>query len=493
MAAAVAAAVAEPATASEASNPKKKLAREGTIRFKHNFVRFNPNTIDHCYQMDKTALGEGSFGKVSKGKDKVTGAVRAIKAIDKSRISNPARFDQEVAIQQQMDHINIVKLYEVFKDAKKWYLVMEICTGGELFDRIVAETEKHEGSAFDESQAATYMRQILGAMQYIHAHNFVHRDIKPENFLLQNETKEAQIKVIDFGLAKKYDNSSDPPMKTKAGTPYYVAPQVLSSQGYDEKCDIWSCGVILYILLCGYPPFYGDNDSQILRCVKRGVYDFPSPEWDDISSDAKSMIKLMLMYDSKMRPSADVCLQHHWIQQKSAKSTGKVSRDLGGKLKAFRGSSKLKKVALTAIAQQLKDEDIVELQKTFQLLDKNGDGTLTPAEITDGMKSHGVAFPPELEGILRQLDTDGSGSIDYTEFIAATISRKAYLKKDAMWAAFRTFDRDGDASISRDELVELLKDPSMAVIESMIHDVDSNGDGKIQFDEFCRMLEAQSD
>merc|ERR1719506_2760457 len=171
---------------------------------------------------------------------------------------------------------------------------MELCTGGELFDRIVEEAEKHadegkEGIAFDEKGAATYMQQILGAMRYLHDNNFVHRDIKPENFLLQNKSRDSPLKVIDFGLAKRFESGKD--MTTKAGTPYYVAPQVLAGK-YNEKCDIWSCGVIAYILLCGYPPFYGDRDSDILKMVKKGEFDFD--DWHSTSEQAKDIIKRML-------------------------------------------------------------------------------------------------------------------------------------------------------------------------------------------------------
>merc|ERR1719291_1124996 len=140
------------------------------------------------------------------------------------------------------------------------------------------------------------MRQIMRAIHYLHKNNFVHRDIKPENFLLQHDGGDAEIKVIDFGLAKTYEVGSDDRMRTKAGTPYYVAPQVLAGS-YDEKCDIWSCGVIAYILLCGYPPFYGDQDKDILKMVKKGEFEFPSPDWDDRSPESKDLITKMLTMD----------------------------------------------------------------------------------------------------------------------------------------------------------------------------------------------------
>lgn len=467
-----------------------KLAKSGTLHFKHVFTSENPGRIDDYYKIDRKTLGEGSYGKVSMGVDRNTGAIRAIKNIDRSKISDEKRFEDEVNIQQQLDHPNIVKLYEVFKDAKRVYLVMELCTGGELFDRIVEEAEKHNNEgAFDERGAATYMQQILGAMHYLHSHHYVHRDIKPENFLLQNKTPEAEIKVIDFGLAKAFEPGAGQVMRTKAGTPYYVAPQVLQGS-YDEKCDIWSCGVIAYILLCGYPPFFGENDDQILRRVKRAEYEFASPDWDGISANAKDFIRQMLTYDPTKRPSAERMLDHTWLTTAAAGSSGRVAKDLGTKLKSFRGASKMKKVALTLIAQQLKDDDLKELRETFIALDKNKDGTLSAAEIREGMLKAKVDLPTDLVEIMKGLDTDGSGNIDYTEFIAATISQKQYLKKEVLWAAFRVFDKDGNGIITKSELGLLLQeDKDLHMLESMVREVDLDGDGNISFEEFCQMME----
>jgi len=456
--------------------------------FKHVFTKENPGSLDQYYELDKTMLGEGSYGQVTKGQNRSTGQKRAIKAIDTSKIPDKRRFENEVAIQQSLDHPNIVKLYEVFKDAKRFYLVMELCTGGELFDRIVEEADKHEGQAFGEAQAAKIMKQILGAVHYMHTRCFVHRDIKPENFLLQNEDRDAPIKVIDFGLAKSFTPGKSE-LKTKAGTPYYVAPQVILNQGgYNEKCDIWSCGVLTYIILCGYPPFYGERDSEILRMVKSGKFEFPSPDWDGISSDAKNVIAQMLTFKPDERPPAGMLLEHTWFHICDSLKDVSLAKDLGSKLRKFTGASKLKKVALTLIAQQLKEEEIGELQRTFSALDRNNDGTLSQAEIKDGMRKHSLSVPTDLEETLSQLDTDGSGAIDYTEFIAATLSTKQYLKREVLWAAFRVFDTDGSGQIDREELKFVLQDENVQRVDCILREVDLNGDGKISFDEFCEMM-----
>mmetsp|Transcript_27557 Transcript_27557/g.62711 ORF Transcript_27557/g.62711 Transcript_27557/m.62711 type:complete len:471 (-) Transcript_27557:27-1439(-) len=456
--------------------------------FKHIFTKENPGNLDQYYEVDKNMIGEGSYGQVTKGTDKRTKQIRAIKAIDKSKIPDMRRFDNEVDIQMSLDHPNIVKLYEVFKDARRCYLVMELCTGGELFDRIVEEADKHEGQAFGEAQAAKIMQQILGAVHYMHEKSYVHRDVKPENFLMQNKGRDSPIKVIDFGLAKTFVPGQST-LKTKAGTPYYVAPQVLSnSGGYNEKCDIWSCGVLCYIILCGYPPFYGEKDSDILKMVKAGRFEFPSPDWDSVSADAKGVIKDMLTFSPNDRPSAGRLLEHPWFRIVESSQGVKLNKDFGSKLRKFTSASKLKKVALTLIAQHLKEEEIEELKATFSALDKNKDGTLSQAEIKEGMKGHNLSMPPDLEATLQALDTDGSGAIDYTEFIAATLSAKQYMKKEVLWAAFRVFDTDGSGQIDREELKMVLQDECVQRVDCILREVDLNGDGKISFDEFCEMM-----
>mmetsp|Transcript_26093 Transcript_26093/g.75310 ORF Transcript_26093/g.75310 Transcript_26093/m.75310 type:complete len:474 (-) Transcript_26093:156-1577(-) len=469
------------------------MAGSDDVKFEHIFTAKNPGRIEDFYRIDRRKLGEGSYGKVfiaeKKQKDG-DGPVRAVKAIDISKIKDKSRFQQEIDIQQHMDHPNIVKLYETFQDAKRVYLVMELCTGGELFDRIVEATTEHEGTAFSEKDAAKYMSQILGAVRYFHSKNFVHRDIKPENFLMQNKTKTAEIKVIDFGLARNFDisNPKEELMMTKAGTPYYVAPQVLLGKGYNEKCDIWSCGVICYILLCGYPPFNGDTDNEILKAVKKGSFDFPDIDWARATADVKDFITKMLTFDAAQRPSAEELLLHDWLKPANAAAAEVViGADLAMNMKKFRSASKLKKVAVTMIAQSLKDSEIQALRETFIALDNNKDGSLTQKEILDGLKKHNIPMPDDFMQILEGLDTDGSGSIDYSEFIASSLSARMYMKKSVAWDAFRMFDRDNDGVISKDELNQVFND--IEVSEQIMKEVDLDKGGTISFDEFWEMLQ----
>lgn len=467
------------------------MRAESTFNFTHHFSRDNPGKLEDFYEVEKSQLGEGSFGTVSKAKCKKspgpTHVFRAVKSMEIKNVKNPSRFEREISIAKQLDHPNVVRLFEVFRDARKIYLVMELCTGGELFDRIVEDAP----SGFDELKAATYIREIIAALCYLHAQRFAHRDVKPENFLFHSKEPDSQIKIIDFGLACHFEPGV--PMSTKAGTAYYVSPDVLKGE-YDEKCDIWSAGVISFILLCGYPPFAGDTDPEILRKVREGSFEFRSPEWDPISQGAKNLVTQMLTVDPSLRPAAGALLASPWLTFKGTPEAAPIAKDFVTRLQGFRAHARLKKVALTAVAQQLPDEEIESLQNIFRSLDKNGDGTLSVEEIRDGMVKQGLKVPKTFEDILKGIDSNGSGELDYSEFVAATIDQKVYMQRDVMWAAFRTFDLDGDGRITREELGKVLNNGNVEEsfgaerIEKMIAEVDENGDGVIDFDEFCAML-----
>jgi len=437
--------------------------------------------------MGVAKLGSGSFGNVFKARCKATNVDRAVKSIEVKTVRNMQRFDREIAIAKQLDHPNVARLYETFREGQFIYLVMELCLGGELFDRIVDEAP----AGFDEIKAAQYVRQMLSAICYLHAHNFAHRDVKPENFLFHSKKADSQLKLIDFGLASTFTATTR--MTTKAGTAYYVAPEVLAGS-YNQKCDVWSCGVIAFILLCGYPPFFGDTDPEILKKVKEGNFEFKSPEWDKISSGAKNIVTQMLTKDADLRPEAEGLLSAPWLTFKGAPAPGPVGTGFLRKLQSFQACTKLKKVALTVVATQLQDSDISNLQCIFKTLDTNGDGSLSAEEIRQGLQKQDVEVPEGLEDLLKSVDTNGNGSINYCEFLAATIEKHLYMRRDVLWSAFRTLDRDGDGHISKEELLDVLNGEGVrdsfgqAKVEKMIREVDSAGIGSINFEMFCAAL-----
>ncbi|KAL7066915.1 putative calcium-dependent protein kinase [Cryptosporidium serpentis] len=502
--------------------------KEGKFR-RDGLIPACKGSIHIDYMIDMKSIGKGTYGSVCCGVNRLTGAVRAIKSIPLAKVKAMDRFMKEINIMKNLDHPNIVKLYETYQDHKNIYLVLEFCSGGELFDRIIQQGN------FDEAYAAYLMRQIFSAIFYCHEHGIVHRDLKPENFLFLNNQNNAPLKIIDFGLATKF-NKINTTLTTRAGTPYYVAPEVLSGE-YDQQCDLWSLGVILYILLCGYPPFYGSNDNIILQKVKTGYFIFKDKDWKDISPLAKDLICKLLTYNPKGRICARDALQHPWIthftknnykislyclsnetQLKGSEADKECNQEFSNlssyrtgtcissginilsNFRNFHQYNRFKKVALTVIAQQMTESQISNLKEAFFALDANGDGTLTPQEIILGLQKSGIKeLPSDLIQILQDIDSDGSGSIDYTEFIAATLDSRQCFQENICWAAFRVFDLDGNGKITASEIMDVigchhlqhalhLQSYIMSTIEDMIREVDVNGDGEIDFEEFLEMF-----
>lgn len=241
--------------------------------------------------------------------ESATNVPYAMKIIDKKRCrGHEAHIISEISILKKLKHDNIVNLYDVYETKDKLYLQMEYVTGGELFDRIVNE------GFYSESRAKDLVRCIVDAIHYLHSQRIVHRDLKPENLLMATKAPDSPIKVADFGLAN-HMNDANSMLTTCCGTLTYAAPEILKMQGYNEQVDMWSVGVITYILLSGYPPFAGDSEATVLQAALDATFEFFSPEWDQISTAAKDFIKRLIVVDPKSRMSAQQALNHHWLKQ----------------------------------------------------------------------------------------------------------------------------------------------------------------------------------
>eukprot|EP00927_Polykrikos_kofoidii_P045323 TRINITY_DN3925_c0_g4_i1.p1 TRINITY_DN3925_c0_g4~~TRINITY_DN3925_c0_g4_i1.p1 ORF type:complete len:504 (+),score=117.99 TRINITY_DN3925_c0_g4_i1:98-1609(+) len=469
----------------------KKDVKEGAMAHSQ-FIIDNTGKLQDHYKLDSKKIGEGSYGSVCKATNKVSSKVVAVKSIAKNYMKNKERFKQEIAIMKVMDHPNIIRLDETFEDHQNIYLVMELCSGGELFDRII------EAGHFTEVQAAVLMHQIIRAIFYMHDNFVCHRDLKPENFIFLNRDpiEKCLLKIIDFGLSCWFKAGQT--LTTKAGTPYYVAPQVLAGK-YDHASDMWSCGVIMYVLLCGYPPFFGENDHEVLAKVRTGTFSFNQADWKNISDDAKDLIRCLLKMKPEHRYSAQKALDHVWITEKAPKASD-IALPIGmmDNLKGFRSQNKLKKAALHIIANKLDATEIAALRNTFLSLDKDCNGQLTVAEMKAGIQSAGLGEIAELQNIMEEVDSDGSGVIDYTEFLAAALDKKVYMQEEVCWSAFRVFDRNGDGHISQEELRLVLQDDGVSnvcgqkAIAELLAEIDENGDDKIDFQEFMNMMKKEA-
>ena len=341
------------------------------------------------------------------------------------------------------------------------------------------------------------MEQLLGGICYSHQNGIVHRDLKPENILLENKSRDLSIKIIDWGCATEINKKEM--LHETDGTSYYIAPEVLKGN-YDEKCDIWSCGVILYILLCGYAPFYGEKDEDIYKQVLKGEYDFPKEEWDSVSKEAKDLVKKMIEKNPSKRISALDALQHSWFKKNKEKTKNNkfLAKSVLNNMKKFKKNKKFEKAMISFIINQLilKDEKN-ELERQFKEWDKNGDGFLSKEEIVDGYrKAYGNVDENEIENMIKSIDLDGNGVIDYNEFLTCSINKDKILKKENLEYCFNAFDSDGSGKISLEEISTIFNKGNKEEIDKedieafrkMIKEADENGDGEISFVEFKNLM-----
>jgi len=262
---------------------------------------------------------------------------------------------------------------------------------------------------------------------------------------------------------------------------------------------MWSLGVIIYVLLSGQKPFYGTSDCEMLAKVKSVTYDFEDPPcWTSVSEDAKELISRLLVLNLSDRLTAENVLRHRWIVQLAPKAlTGPLPVEVLSRLRSFDALGKFKRAAMTAVAQQLQEDSIQQLREVFQTLDENDDGSLSIEEVERGLKQAGVEVPDNFQ--LQHVDSDGSGFVDYTEFLAATIDEKRHLQEAACWAAFQIFDIDGDGKITKDEMAVLLSCgragnlaeslvADRAEIEQAVAEADLDGDERLDFEEFQALL-----
>ena len=424
--------------------------------------------IHEYYDVTQEELGKGSYGKVVLGTMKQVKLKRAIKIIDKAKVSNVDRFRYEVEIMKKLDHPSILRLYDYFEDKSLVYLVLELCTGGELFDRIVAN------KFYKENEARIMFKQIIKAIHHCHLNGVCHRDLKPENFIMINKKDPYTLKLIDFGLSRQFegsvlaerkvdDNAIKPArrqtratLKTKAGTPFYIAPEVLTGN-YTEKCDVWSAGVILYILCCGYPPFYGDNNKEILAEVKKGKLDFSGPEWKDKSAAVVDIIRKMVT-NQELRLFPDEVFKHVWMQNnKVDKHQLARLKDLWKCMKEFSKLSIVQKLIIYFIAQSPSEEELSPLHPLFEIFDEKHTGCIDIESFTAVLYTHLNISLNDSSSVFYGLDFFGNNSIGYSQFISAALHYTKYLTDSKLQLFFQMADINRDNTISKKDFEKFLE------------------------------------
>ena len=506
-----------------------------------DFVRKRQNEALSDHYTTGKLLGEGQFGEVFIGTVKQSsggkGDTRAIKRIQKELLTEEDHEEvfNEFTTLKQMDHPNICKMYEFFEDTENFWFVQELCSGGELLD----ELERIE--TFPEAGAALIMKQVLSCVHYCHSQKqVVHRDLKLENILLEDGTQQKSgtatgesytIKIIDFGLSTTFAEGQV--LSSPVGSMHYIAPEVLE-QEYSYKCDIWSCGVIAYILLCGFAPFEGASDRDMRELIMMGNVSFEDPIWkNNVSQEAKDFVSLLLTYEADKRPEAGEALKHPWIQNahkahaqqfKANKSGTDAAIKALQNCRSFESASKLKQATCAFMTSQLVlsggDEEesgsataatnthasAILMGEIFRAMDLDSDGRLSKDELRLGFldfleESEGLTVE-EVDDIFRRLDLSCTGYIDYSEFIVAAIGlhdqEQAHHQELLKQAFQRLLDRDASGYISHEKLRKEMapfygEDVEEAIIQKIIDQADDDKDGQISWHDFQTMMSKQAD
>lgn len=373
----------------------------------------------------------------------------------------------------------------LYEDKLRYYIVTEYCEGGELFTLLAKRKQ------FTEAEAGYVFGQLISAVSYCHEKKVIHRDLKPENVLIEGDGADLSVKIADFGSSAFIDPYGR--LSDYCGSPYYMAPEVMD-QCYNEKCDVWSLGILLYVLLTGQPPYAGDSEERILHAVAKGALELG--KLTEVSEEAKDLVLKLLRKKVGERLSAEQALEHPWVAnyRQSPYLDSCILSSALSHMRSYHYSAKLKEAILTFTATQVMSHaDLHELKLAFQALDRNGDGKITTTELVSLYKTTlgETAAQVEAETIICNVDSNRNGVIDYFEFLKSCLDRKKHLSKEQLAATFRSFDVDKSGKISKNELQRAMAgvgDYSDEVWSALIREGDRNGDGELDLKEFLALM-----
>lgn len=493
------------------NEPSTDPTRSNSLSSQHSvhanrsaFVKTNNKRWDQEYVVTKT-LGAGITGSVHLVKKIGTENYFAKKSIN-IEDQDPAQMKElrnEIDLLRELDHPNIVHLYECFEHDGQIHLIMENCEGGELYAMFVHGSQQFH--TFTETEISKICFGALSALSYCHKKGIVHRDLKPQNIVFPHEGNLNDIKIIDFGMSKrgmKRTVFGRRAIQTACGTPLYVAPEIICGARYDEKIDVWAIGVLAYHMAISRHPFQGrDQDETLDNIEKHKGIKFQGKKWRDKSPVLKSFIDLLLKPKISNRPSACEALRHPFLagekdvalENTPARKKNKESAQLTmERMKAFSSYPDIKRTALMAIAHKLHSNEIGHLREAFQKIDTSNSGTIDRSEFNQLASSMDAGLEvdeQELSIIFDAADIDGTGQIAYGEFLAATLDTNVFLREDRLRDAFNLLDDDSSGEISCNNLINLLgKEFTTTEIDSMIQVADAKQNGVIDFEEFLLLM-----
>jgi calcium-dependent protein kinase len=449
-------------------------------------------------------IGVGGFGTVYAATHNMTGIQRAVKKIDRASVTCSKAFEDEIDCLIELDHPNIIKLVEYFEDDEAWYLVFEVCTGKDLLDLTLDAFSNH-GAGLSEDHICVAMVQMINAVIGCRSHGIIHRDIKPDNFMIANREKQGtrmQIKMIDVGLAShRFDEKE---LSDECGTPCYMAPEVLKGK-YGHQCDMWSLGVTFYAMLTGDLLF---DDEKGRDKLLKDISDkkFVKKQLDrisrKISPSALDLLRKMLTHDPGKRISASQAMQHPFIvrAQKIREAhlqefdiDNECSLHLWERMEHYADMPALKRIATELVAHLVTDQETLQQRRTFRKIDTNGDGVASVEELTEFIKAEHVPPPEQMEQVLSVIAGGHVEYLTYTKFLAATLPKQQLSNGEYIMQVFRLLDLQRNGKIDFEDLRLFFHNPvSDMQLSAMIKEVDMEGKGYLNFEDFKKMMACSS-
>mmetsp|Transcript_3490 Transcript_3490/g.3924 ORF Transcript_3490/g.3924 Transcript_3490/m.3924 type:complete len:540 (+) Transcript_3490:42-1661(+) len=473
------------------TRPKSPTLRENMVH------KTQHRNVFQYYRIVKK-LGEGSMGSVSAVKkcdynkglssesldnsntSVLSDKTYALKSIILSRVSINfmEELRNEITILQSLDHPNIVKAYEVYESKVNIYLVLENCGGGDLYSR----------GPYSEKAAAKIVGKLLSAIVHMHEHGCTHRDLKYENVMFESKEMDAEIKLIDFGLSKKSKPGKSKYMTAGVGTIYTMAPEIFSGK-YTSQVDLWSIGVMTFMLLSSTKPFREKSRSKTKEKILAGNFSFRAEVWENISQESKELVKSLIVLSPTERLTGEQALKHKWLSEEFPLSEripdDKVMKDIRQSLVDYGDVGLLKKMALMVIAHKSSSDEIVELRKAFDAYDTANNGVISLTEFKAAMNKNNDTGFEDIDNVFDTLDTGKDGQIYYTEFLAATLEAQGRIVEETIVDAFDRIDCDDTGYISAQNLREFLGDTlTEQKITQLMAEGDLDGNGRITLEEF---------